>query len=66
MVFDPARALAGWLGAHDGPGAYGHKGGEGRDARFVYNHIVCPYLPLYLIRAIPLRPELVAAAEKAS
>jgi hypothetical protein len=55
----------GWLGEYDSPGAYGRKPGQKRDARFAYNHVVCPNLLLYIIRAIPLRPELVEAAEKA-
>jgi hypothetical protein len=56
----------GWLGQYDGPGAYGRIPGKKRDARFAYNHVVCPQLLLYLIRAIPLRPELVQAAERAA
>ena len=55
----------GWLGAYDGPGYYERKDWN-RDAKFAYNHIVEPLMLLYLIRAIPLRPELVEAAEKAS
>ena len=55
----------GWLDAYDGPGAYGRKPGPKRDARFAYNHIVCPELLIYLIHAIHLRSDLVAAAEKA-
>lgn len=52
----------GWLGNYDGPGAYGRINWN-RDAKFAYNHVVCPELLLYLIRAIPLDPETVAAAE---
>lgn len=55
----------GWLGEYGGPGAYGRKGGDNRDARFAYNHIVCPELLLYLIRAIPLGREQIEAAEGA-
>ncbi len=55
----------GWLGDYHSPGAYGRQTGKKRDARFAYNHIVCPDMLLYLIRAIPLRHELVEAAEKA-
>lgn len=55
----------GWLGEYKSPGAYGRKTGVRRDARFAYNHVVCPELLLYLIHAIPLRPELIEAAEKA-
>jgi hypothetical protein len=56
----------GWLGDYHGPGAYGRKSDQKRDAEFAYNHIVEPEMLLYLIRAIPLRPELVDAAEKAA
>jgi len=38
-----------WLDAYDGPGAYGRKVTSGRDARFVYNHVVEPKMLLYLI-----------------
>jgi deoxyribodipyrimidine photolyase-like uncharacterized protein len=55
----------GWLNEYEGPGAYGRKTGIRRDAKSVYNHVVCPELLMYLIRAIPLHPELVKAAEKA-
>jgi len=55
----------GWLGEYDGPGYYGRQTGLKRDARFAYNHIVCPDMLLYLARAIPLAPEVVAEAEAA-
>lgn len=54
----------GWLGEYNSPGAYGRKNWN-RDARFAYNHVVCPELLLYLIRAIPLQPELIEAVEAA-
>lgn len=54
----------GWLGHYNGPGAYGRKNWD-RDAKFAYNHVVCPGLLLYLIRAIPLQPESIIAAEDA-
>src|SRR4051812_21652092 len=56
----------GWLGGYEGPGAYGRKTGVKRTAKFAYNHVVCSGLLLYLIRAIPLRQELIDAAEKES
>lgn len=55
----------GWLREYDGPGAYGRIPGKNRDARYAYNHVVCPEMLMYLIRVIPLRPDLVTAAEKA-
>jgi hypothetical protein len=54
----------GWLGDYLGPGAYGRKNWN-RDAKFAYNHIVCPELLLYLVKAIPLRVNLIEAAENA-
>jgi hypothetical protein len=54
----------GWLGGYLGPGYYGRKNWN-RDAKCAYNHVICPELLLYLVRAIPLRPELVEASELA-
>jgi hypothetical protein len=54
-----------WLRYYETPGKYGRKHGKERDAKFVYNHIVEPLLLLYLIEAIPLSDELIAAAHKA-
>ncbi len=55
----------GWLGEYEGPGAYGRKGGPGRDAKFAYNHIVCPNMPLYLAIALGGEPQKIIAAQKA-
>jgi hypothetical protein len=55
----------GWLSEYDGSGAYGRTGDQPRDARFEYNHIVNPQMPMYLIEAIPMRPEMVADAQMA-
>lgn len=52
----------GWLGEYDGPGAYGRLPGRHRDAKFAYNHIVCPEALLWLVEAAGVRPELVQAA----
>ncbi len=54
----------GWLAGYHTPGGYGRKVFT-RDAKFAYNHVVNPQLLIYLIRAIPLRQELVKAAEEA-
>jgi hypothetical protein len=40
----------GWLGGYNGRGAYGRKK-WGRTAEFVYNHIVCPPMVLWLAEA---------------
>lgn len=55
----------GWLSHYDEPGPYRRKTGQNRDAKFAYNHIVCPEMLLYLIRSIGLRRELVEEAERA-
>jgi hypothetical protein len=60
----------GWLGEYDGPGAYGRKSSEKRDAKFTYNHIVEYRMLLWLINAAKVKPRLVktalSAAEQAS
>ncbi len=55
----------GWLEEYDGSGAYGRKTSLKRDAKYAYNHVVCPEILMYLFRVIPLQPELVKAAESA-
>lgn len=55
----------GWLSGYRGPGAYGRKNWH-RDARFVYNHVVCPGLLMYLIHSIGLPIDIVEKAEEAS
>jgi hypothetical protein len=52
----------GWLEQYDGPGAYGRKIGIKRDARFAYNHIVCPPMLLWLAQASAVPSDLVRAA----
>jgi hypothetical protein len=52
----------GWLSEYDGPGAYGRIVRAGRDARFVYNHIVCPDMLLWLAEAAGVNPQVVEAA----
>jgi hypothetical protein len=47
----------GWLASYYGPGGYNRKNWN-RDAKFVYNHIVCPDMLVYLAQAIPLRQEI--------
>lgn len=55
----------GWLREYDGPGAYGRIPGQSRDAKFAYNHVVCPEMLLWLIEAAGVRRELVDAARAA-
>jgi hypothetical protein len=52
----------GWLSEYDGPGAYDRKTLSGRSAEFVFNHINCPPMLLWLIEAVGLPREQVLAA----
>lgn len=54
-----------WLNDYNNNGAYGRPINSNRDAKWVYNHVVCPNLLLYLIKSINIKSELVAAAQKA-
>lgn len=44
----------GWLGAYDGPGAYGRKEWASRDAKFIWNHIQCAPMLYWLAEALGL------------
>jgi len=55
----------GWLYHYNSPGAYSRKVVSGRDAKFVYNHVVCPGLLLYLAQEAGVDPKLVRAARRA-
>jgi hypothetical protein len=55
----------GWLREYEGPGAYGRQQWRGRDARFVYNHIQCAPMLLWLAEAVGVpRALLVLAKQK--
>jgi hypothetical protein len=41
----------GWLSEYDGPGAYRRKTWRGRDAEFIYNHVVNPQMLIWLAEA---------------
>lgn len=41
----------GWLDPNSTTGTYSRQSGKGRDARYVYNHIVEPKMLLWLISA---------------
>lgn len=56
----------GWLRDYDGPGAYGRKSREKRDARFADNHIVEPRMLLWLILACGVAASRVKAAREAA
>jgi hypothetical protein len=55
----------GWLKGYRGPGAYTRKN-WGRSAEFVYNHINCPPMVLWLVEASGVPRTKVAKAKKAA
>jgi hypothetical protein len=54
----------GWLFHYNSPGGYGRKITSGRDAAFVYNHVVNPYLLSYLAQASGVTRRLAAEAAR--
>lgn len=52
----------GWLGDYDGPGFYVRKTHAGRDARYIYNHIMCSPMLLYLPEVLGVSIELIRNA----
>ena len=54
----------GWLFHYNSSGAYSRKVTEGRDSKFVYNHIVCPGLLTYLADASGVSRSLVREAKR--
>lgn len=56
----------GWLDPNSGTGTYPRRSAPGRDARYVYNHIIEPKLLFWLISASGIDPELVKAATQAA
>ena len=52
----------GWLGEYDGPGFYGRKTHTGRDAKYIYNHIMCSPMLLYFPDALGVSAELIKKA----
>ena len=54
----------GWLFEYNSPGAYNRNTTEGRDARFVYNHIVEPRMLLFLAQAAGVQRTIVIAARQ--
>ncbi len=55
----------GWLSQYHTPGAYGRQVDRTRDARYAYNHIVNPYMLLWLIDAAGIPRDLVESARSA-
>ncbi len=54
----------GWLFEYNGPGAYGRKTLGGRDAKFVYNHVVQPEMLIYLAQASGVSRSKVVSARQ--
>jgi hypothetical protein len=52
----------GWLKEYDGPGFYNRKNHAGRDAKYIYNHIMCSPMVLYLPEALGVSQVLVKKA----
>lgn len=53
-----------WLFLYNYNGAYGRTPGQNRDAKWAYNHIVCPEMLLYLAKSININSALISEAEK--
>jgi hypothetical protein len=56
----------GWLSEYDGPGAYERKTWSGRSAEFVYNHINCPPMLLWLAEAAGVSKRDVLGAKRSA
>jgi hypothetical protein len=56
----------GWLSEYDGPGAYSRKSWSGRSAEYVYNHINCPPMLLWLAEAAGVSKRHVLTAKRAA
>ncbi|WP_349630174.1 very short patch repair endonuclease [Bradyrhizobium manausense] len=56
----------GWLTEYKGPGAYDRKEPGGRDAEFVYNHIVNPKMLIWLAEAVGAPRGRLLRAKKAA
>jgi hypothetical protein len=56
----------GWLSEYNGAGAYNRKTRHGRSAEFVYNHINCPPMLLWLTEAVGIPRTKVLAAKRSA
>lgn len=54
----------GWLREYDGPGYYGRKNSD-RDAKYIYNHIQCAPMLLWLAEAAGVPHKTLLAATRA-
>jgi hypothetical protein len=55
----------GWLVEYDGPGAYGRSNWANRSAEFVYNHIQCAPMLLWLAEALSVSTDRLQQASEA-
>ena len=51
-----------WLGDYDGPGFYKRKTHAGRDAKYIYNRIMCSPMLLYLPEVLAVPTVLISKA----
>src|SRR5262245_48141469 len=58
---DQKEHWIGWLEEYDGPGYYGRKN-PGRSAEFIYNHLHCPPMLLWLAEAAGARKPVLRRA----
>ncbi len=56
----------GWLSEYDGPGYYGRQSSDGKDAKYVYNHIMNPAMLLWFCEASGAPADKVKAAKDAA
>jgi hypothetical protein len=56
----------GWLSQYDGPGAYGRKTWGGRSAEYVYNHIGCPPMLLWVAEAAGVSRKALLSAKRSA
>jgi hypothetical protein len=54
----------GWLSQYDSPGGYGRKVTTGRSAEFAYNHIVNPFMLIWLGEAVGIPTVVMRAAKQ--
>ncbi len=56
----------GWLSEYDGPGYYGRQTSDGKDAKYVYNHIMNPEMLLWFCEASGVPADTVRLAKDAA
>ena len=56
----------GWLSEYNGPGFIGRKTESGRSAEFVYRHVVCPPMLIWLAESAGVKRSIVLAAQRAA